>query len=645
MPPVDVKPSNRKPASKTDAANEPFKRAVASCTRALARRPELEVTFAADKPSLLTGAEGAKARLPDPSRKPSPREAAILRGLADSMALRLACHDEGVHRRLAPQNQAARALFDAVEQARVEAIGARRMEGVAANLTAMLDDRYHRGPYAEVTDRADAPLEDAVAMLVRERLTGLPPPAAAKRVVSLWRGVIEEKAGSELNRLDESIFDQRNFAKAVHKLLASLDMVNDSASEAEDEDGESGDDDAQDNAEEQEGEGEDGQTQESLDMERSDEASDEMQEGAMEAAEAPSGEFPDESEAGDADEAAESQPNPSGANDRKGPDYKAFTQKFDEIVNAEDLCEPEELQRLRDYLDKQLQNLSSVVARLANRLQRRLMAQQNRSWEFDLEEGVLDTARLPRVVIDPQQPLSFKREKDMQFRDTVVTLLIDNSGSMRGRPITVAATCADILARTLERCGVKVEILGFTTRAWKGGQSREAWLQAGKPPTPGRLNDLRHLIYKSADAPWRRARKNLGLMMREGLLKENIDGEALDWAYQRLLARPEQRRILMMISDGAPVDDSTLSVNSGNYLERHLRYVIDEIENRSPVELIAIGIGHDVTRYYRRAVTIVDAEELGGAMTEKLAELFDESAAHDAPAPRGPTRLKKPKAA
>ena len=264
------------------------------------------------------------------------------------------------------------------------------------------------------------------------------------------------------------------------------------------------------------------------------------------------------------------------------------------------------------------------------------MAQQNRAWEFDLEEGTLDPARLPRIVIDAQQPLSFKHEKDTNFRDTVVTLLIDNSGSMRGRPISVAATCADILARTLERCGVKTEILGFTTRAWKGGQSRELWLQSGKPPMPGRLNDLRHIIYKSADSPWRRARKNLGLMMREGLLKENIDGEALDWAHKRLLARPEQRKILMMISDGAPVDDSTLSVNPGNYLEKHLRFIIEEIETRSPVELIAIGIGHDVTRYYRRAVTIVDAEELGGAMTEKLAELFEEN---------GPTRGRKKRAA
>ncbi|TJV00824.1 MAG: cobaltochelatase subunit CobT, partial [Mesorhizobium sp.] len=310
-------------------------------------------------------------------------------------------------------------------------------------------------------------------------------------------------------------------------------------------------------------------------------------------------------------------------------DYKVFTTAFDETVGAEDLCEEEELDRLRAFLDKQLANLSGVVGRLANRLQRRLMAQQNRSWDFDLEEGYLDPSRLVRVVIDPMQPLSFKQERDTKFRDTVVSLVLDNSGSMRGRPITVAATCADILARTLERCGVSVEILGFTTRAWKGGQAREKWLKDGKPSNPGRLNDLRHIIYKSADHPWRRARRNLGLMMREGLLKENIDGEALLWAHNRLIGRPEQRKILMMISDGAPVDDSTLSVNPGNYLERHLRAVIDLIETRSPVELLAIGIGHDVTRYYRRAVTIVDAEELAGAMTEQLASLFGEESARD----------------
>jgi cobaltochelatase CobT len=625
MATVDVKPSNRKPLGKAEAPSEPFKRALASCTRAMARHPELEIAFTADKPALVSGPEGARARLPEPPRKPNPREAAILRGLADSMALRLACHSEAIHRRNAPLNPAARALFDAVEQARVEAIGARRMEGVASNITAMLDDRYHRSAFAEARDRDEAPLEDAVAMLVRERLTGLKPPAGASRFVELWRPYVESKAGAELDKLDGAILDQRAFAKSVHRLLASLDMASESEADADESEDSSDDNAPPENADEAEGEGEDQQSEDSMEAEASEDSADELEEGAMEAADAPSQEFPEESETGESEEAAENRPAPPSGAERRAIDYKAYTTKFDEVVNAEDLCDPDELQRLRDYLDKQLQNLSSVVSRLANRLQRRLMAQQNRSWEFDLEEGILDSARLSRVIIDSQQPLSFKREKDMQFRDTVVTLLIDNSGSMRGRPITVAATCADILARTLERCGVKVEILGFTTRAWKGGQSREAWLQAGKPANPGRLNDLRHLIYKSADAPWRRARKNLGLMMREGLLKENIDGEALDWAHQRVLGRTEQRRILMMISDGAPVDDSTLSVNSGNYLERHLRYVIEEIETRSPVELIAIGIGHDVTRYYRRAVTIVDAEELGGAMTEKLAELFDEN--------------------
>ncbi|MEA2840878.1 MAG: cobaltochelatase CobT [Methylobacteriaceae bacterium] len=591
--------------------------------RALSRTPELEVTFAPEKPALIGSGATAKARLPEPPRKLSPRDTAIVRGHADAMALRLACHDNEVHRRLVPQGSAARSVFDAVEQARVEAIGARRMEGVASNLSAMLDDRYHRSNLGDVTDRSDAPLEDAVAMMVRERLTGSAPPKDARKVVDLWRSWIEERAGADLDQLSRSVENQRDFGKLVHKLLASLDMADESSSDS-DESEEDGDDRPDDSDSEQDGEGEQDHAGEPIQMEKA-ESEQSMEEGASEAADAPAGEFPDETEGADAEDSAEGQRPPLGSNEARGPEYKAFTKRFDEVIHAEDLCEPEELERLRAYLDKQLQNLSSVVARLANRLQRRLMAQQNRSWEFDLEEGMLDPARLSRIVIDPQQPLSFKRERDMDFRDTVVTLLLDNSGSMRGRPITVAATCADILARTLERCGVKVVILGFTTRAWKGGQSRESWLQAGKPPAPGRLNDLRHIIYKSADAPWRRARKNLGLMMREGLLKENIDGEALDWAHKRLLGRSEQRRILMMISDGAPVDDSTLSVNPGNYLERHLRGIIEDIETRSPIELIAIGIGHDVTRYYRRAVTIVDAEELGGAMTEKLAELFSEA--------------------
>jgi cobaltochelatase CobT len=592
----------------------------------MAHAPELEVTFVPEKPGAFDTSDRGKARLAEPPRRMSVNDVAILRGQADSIALRLACHDSQAHARRAPRTQTARALFDAMEWARVEAIGARRMEGVAQNLAATLEDKYERGHYADIRQRADAPLEDVLALLVRERLTGAPPPSAAAHVVDLWRESLEARVGGDLALLTEAIENQRQFSKLTRKILADLDMAEQAEADNDEDEESSGDDQAK---SDQPDEGDGGSKEESADSaksERVEDADDEILDGEMEMEDGPSGEAGDQDmEPGDGDEAAPSLRRPFSGAPITGDDYHAFAPQFDEIIRAEDLCEPEELDRLRSYLDKQLQNLSSVVARLANRLQRRLMAQQNRAWEFDLEEGMLDPARLSRVIIDPQVPLSFKQEKDANFRDTVVTLLIDNSGSMRGRPITVAATCADILARTLERCGVKVEILGFTTRAWKGGQSREAWLQAGKPLNPGRLNDLRHIIYKSADAPWRRARKNLGLMMREGLLKENIDGEALDWAFQRLLARPEQRKILMMISDGAPVDDSTLSVNPGHYLERHLRQKIEDVELRSPVELIAIGIGHDVTRYYRRALTIVDAEELGGAMTEKLAELFSES--------------------
>ena len=603
-----------------DSPTEPFKRAVTGCLRAIARKPELEVSFAAERPGIAAG----KARLPEPPRKLTASDAAIVRGHADSIALKLACHDPSVHRKLVPGGQQARAVFEAVEQARVEAIGARRMDGVAKNLSAMLDDRFHRGKFDEVTDRADAPIEEAVALMVRERLTGQAPPRAASKIVELWRPLIEDRAGRDLDRLERLIENQSRFGDAIHDLLDALDMGEDRSTESDEEEGEEGEQDRRKEESGEEGEGADSDDTQAR-VDEADVSGEDMADTSAEAAEALSAESADDAEMGDAEAPAEPRrPRRHGRNEPRGPDYRPFTTRHDEATAAEELCEPEELDRLRGYLDKQLSHLQGVVARLANRLQRRLMAQQNRAWEFDLEEGLLDPARLSRIIVDPLHPLSFKREKDTSFRDTVVTLLLDNSGSMRGRPITVAATCADILARTLERCGVKVEILGFTTRAWKGGQSREAWLAAGKPANPGRLNDLRHIIYKSADAPWRRARKNLGLMMREGLLKENIDGEALIWAHDRLRARSEQRRILMVISDGAPVDDSTLSVNPGNYLERHLREVIGWIERSSPVELIAIGIGHDVTRYYRRAVTIVDAEQLGGVMLERLAELFDE---------------------
>jgi cobaltochelatase CobT len=602
----------------SEAPADSFKRAVTSCLRAIAGKNEVEVTYATERP-LVTP---FRVRLPEPPRRMSKADAAILRGQADSAALKLACHNPTLHKRMLPQGDTARAVFEAVEQARVESIGSRRMSGVAANLSAMLEDRYQRSNFDQIENRADAPIEEALALLVRQRLTGIEPPPAAKKVVNAWRDFIEQRGDRELTQLANSIDNQRAFGEIVHDLLSSLEMGEQRHADRNEEDSES-EEQGQEQASGEEGES----NEESTDNAAAEDAklaADDLGDSTSEN-DTPSSDPADDSDAKESEDPGEPwQPRNSLSNEPRGPDYRAFTSRFDETIGAEELCDPEELSRLRSYLDKQLQNLQGVVARLANRLQRRLLAQQNRAWDFDLEEGILDSSRLTRMIIDPYQPLSFKQERDTDFRDTVVTLLLDNSGSMRGRPITVAATCADILARTLERCGVKVEILGFTTRAWKGGQSREAWLAANKPVNPGRLNDLRHIIYKSADAPWRRARKNLGLMMREGLLKENIDGEALDWAHKRLLARTESRKILMMISDGAPVDDSTLSVNPGNYLERHLRHIISEIENRSPVELIAIGIGHDVTRYYRRAVTIVDAEELGGAMTEKLAELFEE---------------------
>ncbi len=607
--------------SKKEAPNEPLKRAVTGTMRAIARDPELEVTFASD----TIGVVDHNARLPEPPRKATTRDVAVLRGQSDSLALRLACHDKAVHRALLPDGPNARAVFEAVEQARCEAIGARRMSGVADNIGAMLEDRYHRNAASQAGAREDIPLEEVIPLIVRERLTGIAPPQSATRMVDLWRSWVEDKAGADLDALARDIENQKGFAGRVRTLIASLDMADELGDEPLEDESEDSEDRSDLSDGDAEGEGDSSDGADAPMPEEMEMSGEEDEAGETETQQTYSDDFEEESQAGEPSEAGEqTRPDQEFSNRVNEFQYKVFTTQYDEIVTAEELCDTVELDRLRGHLDKQLDHLAHVVARLANRLQRRLMAQQNRTWDFDQEEGWLDTARLPRIVIDPMQPLAFKQERDTEFRDTVVTLLLDNSGSMRGRPITVAAITADILARTLERCGVKVEILGFTTRAWKGGMSRENWLQAGKPAMPGRLNDLRHIIYKSADAPWRRARRNLGLMMREGLLKENIDGEALDWAHQRLLGRAESRRILMVISDGAPVDDSTLSVNPGNYLERHLRDVIEEIETRSPVELIAIGIGHDVTRYYRRAVTIVDAEELGGAITDQLADLFDE---------------------
>ncbi len=607
--------------TKDNGRAEEFKRATAGALRAMAQANDVQVAFQPGP----SGLQGRRARLPLPTRALPAAEMAKLRGAADSVALRLRHHDEGVHAARSPGQRDAKDVYDALEQARVETVGSQHMAGVSANLRARLSEECEAEGYDRMTRRDQLPLPAALALLAREQMSGQASPEAASRILSTWRDTLGADAESAMAALAAAQNDQTEFTRAARRLLAALNLAEaEMESEADDSEGEG------------EQQGEQAGAQDSRE-DTAGETSSEEDSTLGQQPEQMEGE-PSDTDGDEAEEeqaaAAEGDERPGGPQQRRervpsddSSTYRAFSRASDEEVEADDLCDPEELTRLRQQLDQQLQHLQGVVSKLANRLQRRLMAQQTRAWEFDLEEGMLDAGRLARVIVNPLLSLSYKRERETEFRDTAVTLLIDNSGSMRGRPITVAAMCGDILARTLERCAVKVEILGFTTRAWKGGQSRERWVSEGKPRNPGRLNDLRHIIYKPADAPWRRARKNLGLMLREGLLKENIDGEALLWAYRRLVNRPERRRILMVISDGAPVDDSTLSVNPGNYLERHLREVIREIESRDFVELIAIGIGHDVTRYYRRAVTIVDAEELGGTVMKKLAELFDEDMA------------------
>ncbi|TVR99427.1 MAG: cobaltochelatase subunit CobT [Rhodospirillales bacterium] len=602
------------------------KRVTAAALRAVGGQPNIGVTYAPGVGDI----RGDRVRLPAPPSNMTTAELAYLRGASDALALLLRYHDSALHHRRAPVARSAREVFDSVERARVQAIGSRRMTGVAANITALIDQTCANRGYKNAAKADISFLPDALGLLIRETLTGERPPESASPVVDPWRAVIAQKCQPQFRRMVDSFGDQRSYASAAAALIHALELI-DADDPSLQEDVDEGNDDAPESEQndKQNAEGQEGRTEGTEGVEGSAglETLDVVPDAAVD--ETP---MPGEGGVTPAGPTARRARRPDPGEDR-GITYHPYTQSFDEVVPAAVLCDPEELTRLRFQLDQQLANLEGVVARLANRLQRRLLAKQTRAWEFNLEEGLLDAARLARVVVDPVRPLSFKRERETEFRDTVVTLLIDNSGSMRGRPIAVAAMSADILARTLERCGVKVEILGFTTRAWKGGLSRERWVNEGKPKNPGRLNDLRHIVYKEADQPWRRARRNLGLMLREGLLKENIDGEALIWAHNRLIGRPEHRRVMMVISDGAPVDDATLSANPGNYLERHLREVIDWIETQSPVQLTAIGIGHDVTRYYRRAVTLVDAEELGGTMLQNLTELFDEDPDLPAAAP------------
>ena len=592
---------------------EPFKRAMTATMRALSGNDELDVSFGQGAPT----SSGNRMRVPLPVVGCAAHEIDAVRGVGDEFALKMRYHDAALHRRRSPHSGTAQEMFQWIEDARIASLGSLRMEGVARNLDASLESQCREAAFDTITTETEAPLSVAVGLMVRQKLTGRELPPSAENVLRHWRDYIEERAGSDIEMLKECVDDQSSFANVCREILADMGFAHemDEPPEMDDDnqDSETVDESATSDAElspedvvldedamsEEDADGESTAMQMEADMDLSDMGSE-----------------------ADPDEAPNLMPDDSGRI-RMDVNYAAYTDEFDEIIKAEDLCDAAELTRLRALLDQQLVSLQHATSKLANRLQRRLQAKQNRSWEFDLEEGILDSGRLAAVVADPSNPLVYKQEKETSFRDTVVTMLIDSSGSMRGRSITIAAMCGDILGQTLERCSVKVEILGFTTRAWRGGQSREQWIQAGKPSNPGRLNDLRHIIYKGADDPWRRSRRNLGLMMREELLKENIDGEGLIWAHNRLVVRQEQRKVMMVISDGLPVDNSTLLVNPSNYLEQHLRYAIEMIETQSPVELIAIGIGHDVTHHYRRAVTITDAEQLGGAMTEQLASLFD----------------------
>ncbi|MEJ6389076.1 cobaltochelatase subunit CobT [Gymnodinialimonas ulvae] len=604
----------------SDNPADPFKKALAEATRVMADDPELAVTYTVDPPGL----SGDSVRLPQVSRRMTREEVLLARGTADALALRHKYHDQGTAARYAPQGAMARDLMEAMETARCEAMGARDMPGTAGNIDAKIGSDARRKGYGDISDAADAPLATAAGYLIRHLATGREMPAEAANVMELWRGFIEDRCDGTLGNLQEVLSDQTGFARLARQLIDDLgygDQLGDDPDDMDDEADEEAGEDQEEDQPDSTGDDDDQDEEAEASPERSQEEQQDASQAQVEMDDQGDSEEMEEQELPDGE--APLEPPPPAPHSEADPGYVVFSTDNDEEIAAEDLAEAQELERLRAYLDQQLEPLKGAVSRLANKLQRRLQAQQNRSWEFDKEEGILDAGRLARVVANPTTPLSFKIEHDTEFRDTCVTLLLDNSGSMRGRPISIAAICADVLARTLERCGVKVEILGFTTRAWKGGKAREEWLGQGRPQQPGRLNDLRHIVYKSADAPWRRVRDNLGLMMKEGLLKENIDGEALEWAHRRMAGRPEARKILMVISDGAPVDDSTLSVNPANYLEKHLRDVIAMVEKRRAVELLAIGIGHDVTRYYERAVTITDAEQLAGAITEQLASLFD----------------------
>ena len=591
-----------------------FKRALSSTVKAIAEDKEIEVIFGNNSTS-----SEEKIILPEINNIFDLDNIASIRGAADNEALIYKYRNNDTYNEFLPNKEKNKKIYESLENTRIQILGSKYMRGVKSNLLSLYEKNCNEKNYSNITSQSDLEIEHALEIYLKKKIDNNIVPKSASHALSYWSKWLDSKVGTSIDDLLENLDNQEKFAKLANKIISDLKLYDTNENKDESEDDNKGQQTEElDNPDIDESESQSSMSDD--DMENTEE------EVQSEESELPVDENNEEMQdlEDDGSENVKPQYKENKSVETILSEYIVYSNKYDEIITAQDLCEDEELNRLRKYLDQQLKSFQTIISRLANRLQRKLLAKQNRSWEFNIEEGLLDTSRLTRVITDPFYSLSFKKEKDTDFKDTVVSLLIDNSGSMRGRPITVAAMSADILARTLEKCGVKVEILGFTTKAWKGGKSRESWMQNNKPPSPGRLNDLRHIIYKAADEPWRRSKKNLGLMMREGLLKENIDGEALLWAHKRLQNRYEARKILMVISDGAPVDDSTLSVNSGNYLEKHLRGAINWIENKSDVQLLAVGIGHDVTRYYKKAVTIVDAEQLADVMTEQLVDLFEE---------------------
>jgi len=583
---------------------ERFKSAVSSAVKAISENFDLEIKFGNNKTSKKNS-----LNLPDVVSLKKLQDFTNLRAFADSEALKIKYTDKKIYLENEPKGTMSKALYAIAEKIRYEKIGSDKLKGIKNNLIQCYENKFKNKKMEEIRTEADVPITEAFELYLRSHFFKIKQNNATEKVLSYWKDLFDKNVSKKLKALDRCIKNQSKFSKLVTDLIDNLDFEDSDSKEKEEEEKE--EDSSTSNKNNKEDDSSKKQEDQSSDsdlnvLETSPESFNENDD------------LNQKEVSGDPNLLKKNQKNLSKEK------YKIFTSVYDEIKNAEELENENEIIRLRKNLDQQLTNLQSIVAKLANKLQRLLLAKQNRSWEFDLEEGMLDASKLSRVVVNPLHSLSYKMEKDIEFKDTIVTLLIDNSGSMRGRPISVAAICADILSRTLERCSVKVEILGFTTKNWKGGKCREKWNLENKPMNPGRLNDLRHIIYKAADKPWRQSKKNLGLMLKEGLLKENIDGEALLWAFNRLEKRKEERKILMIISDGAPVDDSTLSVNSGDYLEKHLKQTVKWIEENSNVEVLAVGIGHDVTRYYKKAIKIGDVQELGDVMINQLTDLFSE---------------------